>query len=475
MARIPRRLAGIGASDIPNEAAFDAYVGPSREVTVDPTRGLVRLHDGSTPGGKPVGNERIPDGGIRAADFGVGPDAGNNAEILNEMVGDLASSGGGAIYLPATAIPLAAELTLRSRVHFVGKGPRVSVFERADGYNGDLLKTLDFDTLNAGNTAGGPNRFGLHNLSINGRKDEVTSATGWNLRIYGRAYSIQQVESEYCAAGGFYSRWGATAAAWDDDPTDSRMEANIDGLHIQFSKGEPVFDGPHDSQIGKMVVAMSGHGVVAPNGSSNLILGPRAAGTEIGLLHVWGDGADWCVSNYADGLTMNDLVVDDARASNGGGLLRQIGSNCFIRGKGLQFGTDGLNGIQIGETGTAAIGNKIIMHFTTTPASVLLFGNDGGNDIDITVNAPTTTVNITGTRHPSTTLSYTERGPGAGANDFLREFGALTINKQTIRLAARSGTPDDVPWENGMIYPDETLGKLRMYIGGQWRTFAFEP
>lgn len=51
MARIPRRLAGVGASDLANSAAFDAYVGPSRELTVDPARSLLALHDGSTPGG----------------------------------------------------------------------------------------------------------------------------------------------------------------------------------------------------------------------------------------------------------------------------------------------------------------------------------------------------------------------------------------------------------------------------------------
>lgn len=52
MTRIARQLAGIGAADLPNAAAFDGYTGPAREVTVDPGRGIVALHDGSTPGGK---------------------------------------------------------------------------------------------------------------------------------------------------------------------------------------------------------------------------------------------------------------------------------------------------------------------------------------------------------------------------------------------------------------------------------------
>ena len=51
MSRIARRIAGIGASDLPDAAAFDAYVGPAREITVDPMRGIIALHDGGTPGG----------------------------------------------------------------------------------------------------------------------------------------------------------------------------------------------------------------------------------------------------------------------------------------------------------------------------------------------------------------------------------------------------------------------------------------
>lgn len=52
MARIARRIAGIGASDLPDAAAFDAYVGPAREITVDQQRGIIALHDGVTPGGQ---------------------------------------------------------------------------------------------------------------------------------------------------------------------------------------------------------------------------------------------------------------------------------------------------------------------------------------------------------------------------------------------------------------------------------------
>lgn len=58
MARVPRRFARVGAAaDLPNAAAFDAYVGPSGEIVVDPARSIIALQDGVTAGGiqyKPV-------------------------------------------------------------------------------------------------------------------------------------------------------------------------------------------------------------------------------------------------------------------------------------------------------------------------------------------------------------------------------------------------------------------------------------
>lgn len=52
MARRRLRLAGIGAPDLPNQAAVESYVGSSRELVAgDDT---LRLHDGVTPGGIPL-------------------------------------------------------------------------------------------------------------------------------------------------------------------------------------------------------------------------------------------------------------------------------------------------------------------------------------------------------------------------------------------------------------------------------------
>lgn len=94
MARIPRKIAGIGASDLPNNTAFDNYVGPERELTVDPIRGIISLHDGYTPGGKRIAltdNQiTLPKGRIIAHRFlGEGADSAfieNTIPALNHAM-----------------------------------------------------------------------------------------------------------------------------------------------------------------------------------------------------------------------------------------------------------------------------------------------------------------------------------------------------------------------------------------------------
>lgn len=407
---------------------------------------------------------------VNAASFGAKPDTTStfdSAPALNAATDFLVAKGGGFLDLNPGQFWIGAEVALKSRVVIRGAGRRVSWIKRKTGYLLDMLKTQDYDTLSLGDSADGPNRFGLMNLTIDGRKDYNTSATGWNISIYGRAYIIDDVDCEYCSSGGFRSAWGSVAPAWDNDNTDSAGECFIDKFFVQFSKGTPVFDGPHDSQIGRMLVSMSRHNQAALAGSSTFVIAQRASGTQFSQLHCWGDSPEWCVTNYAQAISIADLILDDARP--GGGLLKQLGSDCLITGRGVQYGADSIKGIQVGQNGgTQAARNRITLLLTSVPAVVVDFSNDGGNDIAITCTAYAATTNTAGTRHASTTFTYTERGAGAGANDFLSVFGALTVNKQTIQVQPRSGTPTDVAWAEGLVYYDTSTHKLRVYNGTGW-------
>ncbi|MBB5762394.1 hypothetical protein HNR01_002014 [Methylorubrum rhodesianum] len=52
MPRQARQLAGIGATDLPSQAAIDAYIGPPRELVVGTE--TLHLQDGQTPGGRRI-------------------------------------------------------------------------------------------------------------------------------------------------------------------------------------------------------------------------------------------------------------------------------------------------------------------------------------------------------------------------------------------------------------------------------------
>lgn len=161
MARIARRIAGIGASDLPDAAAFDAYVGPAREITVDQQRGIIALHDSFTPGGQqfhaaigvsdivgttPLGRALLtaPDTAdarallvaapavhnhdelyLNAATrFGASPAASgaDNQSSLQTAINDIESRGGGTLILPAGVLTVADTLSGGSRVSIRGQG-----------------------------------------------------------------------------------------------------------------------------------------------------------------------------------------------------------------------------------------------------------------------------------------------------------------------------------------------------------------
>ena len=418
--------------------------------------------------------ELTASGVVNPASFGAKPEAGfDSSPAINAATDYLVAKGGGYIKYGPGTYNIGGLVTLKSRVVHSGIGRRVTWLQRLDGYTGDLLKTQDFETLWTGDSADGPNRFGIEHMTIHGRKDQNPAATGWNIRIYGRAYHIRDVDCEYCCNGGFYSRWGSVAAAWDNDNTDSAGECFIDEFFVQFSRQWPIFDGPHDSQIGRMLVSMSRHFQAAMPGSSTFEIGTRASGSQFAQLHCWGDSPEWCLTQKAQAISISDLILDDARQGDAtgiatGGLLKMLGSDCFIQGRGVQWANDNIKGIQLGQPGTAtAQRNRITMLLTSVPAVAIDFSDDGGNDIDLTVTAYSATLNWMGTRHATTTFRYTERGSGAGANDIFSKFGALQITRQSIRIEPRSSTPTDT-WEDGLLYFDSSLKKLRLFNNGTW-------
>lgn len=97
MARQPRQLAGIGAADLPDQDAVNAYVGPPREVVVA-ADGL-RIHNGTTPGGIPLARR---DEVATKASIGhtAAPDANYQALVTDVQIGFAVLSASRTVTLP---------------------------------------------------------------------------------------------------------------------------------------------------------------------------------------------------------------------------------------------------------------------------------------------------------------------------------------------------------------------------------------
>ena len=82
MARQPRKLAGIGAADLPDMPAINAYVGPMREVIAD---GLtLRVQNGQTPGGIPLATQAgLTAGVVEAKRRGKRVDLAGNPTLVD--------------------------------------------------------------------------------------------------------------------------------------------------------------------------------------------------------------------------------------------------------------------------------------------------------------------------------------------------------------------------------------------------------
>jgi hypothetical protein len=113
---------------------------------------------------------------VRAAPYGaVGSGTVDDSAAINAAIVDVASLGGGIVYVPRGTYGLGSPVILRSGVTLVGDGLSASVLKVLPNANVTVLKTLAFDTLTTTNVTGGPDRFGMHATRTLFRSKRTTS------------------------------------------------------------------------------------------------------------------------------------------------------------------------------------------------------------------------------------------------------------------------------------------------------------
>lgn len=227
---------------------------------------------------------RVANSAYNVKEYGaLGNGVADDSAAIQAAITAATAARGGAVYLPAGVYLCGTTITLPSNIHLWGDGIGGDIFSATkgttiklkNGTNADLIKTAGFDGF-TGVTAPGtePNRFGLHQLVLDGNKANNTA--GKPLRIYGRNYVIDNLTIQNGAEGGCYSEW--VGGGYE-------MEAMWSNFKIFDCGGGHglEFKGPHDSQFVNGVVArgeLPYYGIYLNGGG--------AAGSSFVNAHVWG-------------------------------------------------------------------------------------------------------------------------------------------------------------------------------------------
>lgn len=277
--------------------------------------------------------------------FGVLPSFGDGVTDatahIQAKIDAAAAAGGGDVKFPE-GIFLTQTLTIKTGVRLLGSGISATTLKLKNNTNAALIETLDFAALTVGNTTGGPSRFSIENLTLDGNKANQSSGNGIN--IYGYYYAIRNVDLKNAKGIGLYSQWSTTGLV-NPDP----CEAYIEDLAVHECGGDGIdWAGPHDSTwrgITSFRNNPTGKGFWVRSGASKHVAVQ---------CHAWGTHAyGW----YLEGVC--DLI---ACQGEGASVQLMIGVNdCSVIGGHYFAGTDGtLKGIEIGDASHTSIAGSVI-------------------------------------------------------------------------------------------------------------------
>lgn len=203
-----------------------------------------------------------------------------DGDFLQDAIDEASARGGATIYVGAGTFP---PITLRKNVELVGEGPRSTIIRAPDGWNGDVVKSEDFDTLTGTNTwleaDGVPTGMALRSIGVDGNKANNTSGSG--IRFYAKRYVLDNVIVDSCAEDGIYSE---CAYASGQPTVDDLPEAMIGPVWTRNNGRDGLrYFGPHDGHVSRLISDLNGtHGVYF-GWSENVYNGT----CDVGFIHTY--------------------------------------------------------------------------------------------------------------------------------------------------------------------------------------------
>lgn len=360
---------------------------------------------------------------VKAAPYGaVGSGSVDDSGAINAAIVDVASLGGGIVYIPRGTYGIASPVILRSGVTLVGDGLSASVLRVLANANVTVLKTLDFDTLTTTNISAGPDRFAVYGLTIDGNKaNNVTS--GYGVQLYGRNFLFRDFEIMNCRQDGWYSEWFTGGDAMESLVTHFKiLDCNGHGMRI---------GGPHDSNISEGQIIRCGQDGTSAGiyvGANVATNSGDATGVTFDNVHVWG-GAVHGYRVTGRAVEFSNCTATDATAIQvwcDATDVTWIGGR--IHGTGA---SDSSIGLRVGDTTTTTFPTRCVFSTTIGDSQTLVhFMREGGSNRFILNLRPVATgAPLLGVQHVTDMV------------DFLWENAALNTDASIVR---RLQFPGDV-------------------------------
>lgn len=225
------------------------------------------------------------------------------------------------------------EFTEKSNVKIYGDGRRVTVIKKAAGYNGDAMKSANFDVLTGDPEALSnpllPTKFGIYDLTFDGNyllndwksvTNSYVNTSGGGLKLVAAYYELD-CEVFNMAGVGVYSECSGSEVEFND-------RRDIDWRLDSFVCKEEclIFKGPPDGRMQHLYTAAGGariyseqsnpppssptYGSVNGGLTDNVVF--DGAGAEIGKMHTFGclTGAPWRTLN--GGRVNIDLLIAES-------------------------------------------------------------------------------------------------------------------------------------------------------------------
>lgn len=332
-------------------------------------------------------------------------------------------------------------LTMYSYQHWEGAGEEITTLELAAGVDADLVQTQGFSEQTGHGKAGGPRSWSIREMTLDGNGGEQSKTTAsWPLRIYGRAFKLENMSTQHGAYGGLWCEWSESEDALPEH--EEIEECMISKARFENyygpaeSVGQPVYgvywNGPHDSKWTDVLVqsfypqhsgeAVYAFGVYVAKGAENL---------ETKGLHVYGRHSHGVyheeaakgehLNLYFEGAKKVNLVVSGGTTVMGGFSIGTDGNSGTQQSEiGIQLGDTEAEGYKNVKCGGAQISGVYLEAFSENKSfpgyegRCVHFANDtGGNTVQVVQAANNALTLYSGTYASTDTLMLVPQGAAA--------------------------------------------------------------